>query len=72
MSADDVFPKLAESRYYSTFDFCKGYCQIPMEENSKDCTKFVSSRGLFRFKVMPFGLVNAGSTYGEEVVRWSH
>ena len=25
MSADDIFPKLAGSRYYSTFDFCKGY-----------------------------------------------
>ena len=23
MSADDIFPKLAGSRYYSTFDFCK-------------------------------------------------
>ena len=34
MSADDIFPKLAGSRYYSTFDFCKGYWQIPTEENS--------------------------------------
>ena len=63
MSADDIFPKLTGSRYYSTFDFCKEYWQIPMEENSKDCTTFVSSRELLRFKVMPFGLVNAGSTY---------
>ena len=62
MSADDIFPKLALSHYYGTFDFCKGYWQIPMEENSKDCTTFVSSSGLFRFKVVPFGLVNAGST----------
>jgi len=62
MSADDIFPKLAGSRYYSTFDFCTGYWQIPMKENFKDCTTFVSSKRLFRFKVMPFGLVNAGST----------
>jgi len=67
MSADDIFPKLAGSRFYSTFDFCKGYWHIPMEENSKDCTTFVSSRGLFRLKVMPFGLVNAGSTYNRMV-----
>jgi len=67
MSADDIFPKLAGSRYYSTFDFCKGYWQILMKKNSKDCTTFVSSRGLFRFKVMPFGLVNAGSTYNRMV-----
>ena len=53
MSADDIFPKLVGSRYYSTFDLCKGYWQIPMEDNSKDCATFVSSRGSFRFKVMP-------------------
>ena len=68
MSADDIFPKLAGSRYYSTFDFCKGYWQIPKEENSKDCTTYVSSRGLFRFKVMPFGLVNACPTYNRDPV----
>jgi len=38
-----------------------------MEEESKDCTTFVSFRGLLRFKVMPFGLVNAGSTYNRMV-----
>ena len=26
MSPDDIFPKLAGSQFYSTFDFCKGYC----------------------------------------------
>jgi len=67
MSADDIFPKLAESCYYSKFDFCKGYWQISMEENSTDCTTFVNSRGLFRFKVMAFGLVNVGSTYNRMV-----
>ena len=61
MSPDDIFPKLAASEIYSTFDFCKGYWAIPMEEKSKDCTTFVSSSGLMRFKVMPFG--NSGSTY---------
>ena len=34
-----------------------------MEEKSKDYTTFVSSRGLMRFRVVPFGLVNSGSTY---------
>ena len=36
MSADEIFPKLSGSQYYSTFDFCKGYWAIPMEEKSKD------------------------------------
>ena len=67
MSPDDIFPKLSGSQYYSTFDFCKGYWAIPMEEKSKDCTTFVTSKGLMRFKVMPFGMVNSGSTYNRMV-----
>ena len=63
MSANDIFPKLSGSKFYSKFDFCKGYWQIPMEEKSKDATTFITSRGIFRFRVMPFGLVNAGSSY---------
>ena len=32
MSPDDIFPKLTGSLFYSTFDFCKGYWAIPVEE----------------------------------------
>jgi hypothetical protein len=67
MSPDDIFPKLSGSKFYSTFDFCKGYWAIPMEEGSKDCTSFITPRGLMRFRVMPFGMVNAGSTYNRMV-----
>ena len=67
MSPDDIFPKLSGSKFYSTFDFCKGYWAIPMEESSKDCTSFITPRGLMRFRVMPFGMVNAGSTYNRMV-----
>jgi len=67
MSPDDIFPKLSGSQYYSTFDFSKGYCTISMEEKSKDNTSFIMSQGLMRFKVMPFGMVNSGSTYNRMV-----
>jgi len=69
MSPDDIFPKSSGSQFYSTFDFCKGYWAIPMEEKSKDYTIFVTSRGLMRFKVMPFGMVNSGSTYNRMVMK---
>ena len=60
MSPDDILPKLLGSQFYSTFDFCKGYRAIPMAEESKDFATFVTSKGLMRFKVMPFGMVNSG------------
>jgi len=34
-----------------------------MCEEDKDLTTFVTHRGLFRFTVMPFGLVNAPATF---------
>jgi len=68
MSPDDIFPKLSGSQFYGTFDFSKGgYWAVPMEEKSKDYTTFVTSRGLKRFKVMPLGMVNSGSTYNQMV-----
>jgi len=40
-----------------------------MKEKSKDCSTFVTTRGLMRFKVMPFGMVNSGSTYNRMVTK---
>ena len=46
MSPDDIFPKLSGSQFYNTFDFCKGYWAIPMSEESKDFTTFVTLKGV--------------------------
>ena len=67
MSPDDILPRLAGSKMYSSFDFCKGYYGMPMQEESKDYTTFVCLRGLMRFKVMPFDMVNSGSTYNRMI-----
>ena len=34
-----------------------------MHEADQEKTSFVTSQGLFCYKVMPFGLKNAGATY---------
>ena len=40
-------------------DAFSGYNQIRMEEADQEKTSFVTSQGLFCYKVMPFGLKNA-------------
>lgn len=70
MAKEDVFNKLSGSQIYSKFNFCKDYWQIPMQEECKDMTTFVCNRGLYRFKVMPFGLVNSASSYNLEAHGW--
>ena len=39
------------------------YNQIRMDEVDQEKTSFVTSQGLFCYKVMPFGLKNVGATY---------
>lgn len=44
-------------------DTFTGYNQIQMLEEDQEKTTFIISQGLYCYKVMPFGLKNAGATY---------
>ena len=44
-------------------DAFSSFNQIRMDEAYQEKTSFVTSQGLFCYKVMPFGLKNAGTTY---------
>ncbi|KAL0742227.1 hypothetical protein Bca4012_083740 [Brassica carinata] len=47
----------------SFMDTFSGYNQILMHPEDQEKTSFMMSRGIYCYKVMPFGLKNAGSTY---------
>ena len=47
----------------SFMDAFSGYNQIRMHEDDQEKTSFVTSQGLFCYRIMPFGLKNAGATY---------
>jgi hypothetical protein len=44
-------------------DAFSGYNQIHMNEIDQEKTSFITDRGLYCYKMMPFGLKNAGATY---------
>ena len=44
-------------------DAFQGYHQIPLATDDQEKTAFVTPVGNYHYKVMPFGLKNAGSTY---------
>ncbi|KAM8718236.1 hypothetical protein ACLKA7_000938 [Drosophila subpalustris] len=59
-----ILEKLRNAKYISTLDLKSGYWQIPMAEGSREYTAFtVPGRGLYHWKVMPFGLHSAPATF---------
>ena len=53
----------AGTKWFSTFDLRSGYHQVEMDSEDSDKTTFMTRRGTFRLKVMPFGLCNAPATF---------
>lgn len=44
-------------------DAFSGYNQIMMDKEDQEKTMFITSQGLYFYKVMTFGLKNARATY---------
>ncbi|PKI32947.1 hypothetical protein CRG98_046662, partial [Punica granatum] len=53
-------------------DGFSGYNQIRMAEEDKIKTTFITMWGTFCYRVMPFGLKNAGATYRRAMVTLFH
>ena len=51
----------------SFLDAYSGYHQIPLYGPDQENTTFVTTLGLYCYKVMPFGLKNAGATFQHAV-----
>ena len=54
---------LQGSKFFSSMDLASAFWQIPMDEASKDLTTFVEPGGTWRYKNMPFGLINGPATF---------
>lgn len=69
---DDCLDALADAKWFSCMDLNSGFWQIAVDPDDREKTAFTTSQGLFQFRVMPFGLVNAPSSFQrlmEDVLR---
>ena len=60
---DVLVDSTARHQLLSFMDTFSGYNQIRMHEADQEKTSFVTSQCFFCYKMMRFGLKNAGTTY---------
>ena len=74
---DDWLRLLGNQRWFPTMDLESGYWQVAMLPEAKRKAAFVTNEGLFQFRVMPFRLCNAPTTFERLIdrvlcgMRWS-
>ena len=60
---DQLVDMTSRHELLSFMDAYSGYNQIPMHIPDQEHTSFITDRKLYCYKVMSFGLKNAGATY---------
>ena len=60
---DELIDQLGQAKYATTLDLTRGYWQVPVAVEAREKTACVTPFGLYRFRVMPFGLQGAPATF---------
>ncbi|XP_076467207.1 uncharacterized protein LOC143298275 [Babylonia areolata] len=60
---DYLFAKLGDKVVLSKIDLARGYWQIPVAEEDRPKTVFVTHQGCYQWRVMPFGLCTSGAVF---------
>ncbi|XP_062715128.1 uncharacterized protein K02A2.6-like [Aedes albopictus] len=60
---DDFLARIGPNMVRSKLDVKDSFLQLELDEESRDAMVFLTARGLYRFKRMPFGLVSAPEVF---------
>lgn len=62
-NTDQLIDATAGNELLSFMDAFSGYNQIKMDNQDWEQMAFITHRGVFSYRVIPFGLINAGVTF---------
>lgn len=53
---EQLIPKFGKAKFFSKLDIKNAFHQIELDENSREITTFITSKGLYRYKRLMFGI----------------
>ena len=59
----DMLEKMSNSKYYSKLDMASAYWAVPIREEDREKTAFMTPHGLMEMCVTGYGLCNSQATY---------
>lgn len=59
----EIFDALNGAKFFTKLDFHGGYYQVPIDENDRPKTAFITRNKLWEFNVMPQGIKNGPPTF---------
>lgn len=65
---EDIVDNLSEALIFSTLDIESAFLHVPIEEDSRKYTAFITQDGLFEFNFAPFGYRNSPANF----IRYIH
>ena len=68
-TAESIMAKMQDARYFSKLDASSGYWQIKVDEETSKRLAFMTRRGRYRFKRLPFGIHSASEVFQSEVAQ---
>ena len=60
---DDCIDAVGQAKFLTKIDLLKGYWCVPLTEQAREISAFVTPSGLYEYKVLPFGMKNAPATF---------
>ena len=60
---DETLARIAGCKYITKFDIIIAFNKLRIHLESEELTTFVTSMGAYKYRVMPFGLINGPASY---------
>ncbi|XP_054723056.1 uncharacterized protein K02A2.6-like [Uloborus diversus] len=64
---EDLFAQLSGGTLFSKLDLRDAYCQLQLDEDSKNLVVINTQKGLFRYTRLPFGVASAPAVFQREM-----